>query len=270
MAALAASQLFSFTPSETLPTIHPSNHSPLVPMKRLLATVLTGASLAVALCLSLPQNALARPSSGWVSTTIEGGSANLRSSPSTRSNILATLRNGSSFSIVNERFDTAGYRWYQARPSTTNLSSSVWIRSDLVSFTPAFSAQPRLSCDTAIAETENSIKAVVNTRIISRNQQPNGYTDGPTANRPNSVNFILAGSGGENILASPVFMNQMATQLIENCPDTASVMFSVGETDNNYLNYGIMAERMVRPFQCKLGPNSDRAYNIKWGEQICL
>jgi hypothetical protein len=261
--------MLPITHIKTFLKITPQNHYPKIVMKRLFATVLTGASLAVALCLSLPQNALARPSSGWVSTTIEGGSANLRSSPSTRSAILATLRNGSSFSIVNERFDTAGYRWYQARPSTTNLASSVWIRSDLVSFTPAFSAQPRLSCDTAIAETESSLKRVENTRIVRRTQQPISRSDGP-ANRPNHMSFVLEGSGGNNILASPVFMNQMATQIIENCPDTASVLFGLEDTDNNYINYGLMPERLVRPFQCKQGANSDRTYTIKWGEQICL
>lgn len=237
-------------------------------MKRLFATVLTGASLAVALCLSMPQNAFARPSQGWVSTNTNGGSANLRSSPSTRAGVLGTLRNGSPFSIVNERFDTVGYRWYQVRPSTTNFTASVWIRSDLVSFTPTFPAQARLSCNTAIAETEKSLKAVSNTRIDSRRQNSHGYLDGP-ANRPNAYSFILAGSGGSNILASPVFMNQMATQIIENCPDTALVQFSVGETDGNYINYGLMPERLVRPFQCKLGAESDRD-SAKWGEQICL
>jgi hypothetical protein len=254
---------------KTFLKITPQNHRPKIVMKRLFAAALTGASLTVALCLSLPQNALARPSSGWVSTNLEGGSANLRSSPSTRSNILATLRNGSSFSIVNERFDTAGYRWYQARPSTTHLASSVWIRSDLVSFTPAFPAQPRLSCNTAIAETERSLKAVADTRIVRRTRQPHARSDGPI-NRPNSFSLILEGSGGNNILASPVFMNQMATQLIENCPDTASVLFGLEDTDNNYINYGLMPERLVRPFQCKRGANSDRADTIKWGEQICL
>jgi hypothetical protein len=243
-------------------------------MKRLFATVLTGASFAVALCFFIPQSALARPLQGWVATTLEGGSANLRALPSTSANVLATLRNGSSFSIVNERIDV-GYRWYQVRPTAVNLTANVWIRSDLVSFAAPFAAQPRLSCNEAIAQTETSLKAIANTRIISRSQRRHGYPDGPS-NRPNSYGFTLAGSGGNNILASPVLMNRMAVELIENCPDTGLVTFSLGETDSQYVNYGFMPERLVRPFQCKVVATEDGSANesasgsAKWGEQICL
>ncbi len=235
-------------------------------MKRLFSSLLTGGFLAIALCL-LPQITWARPSQGWVSTHTEGGSANLRASFSTSANIVATLRNGSPFNIVNERIDV-GYRWYQVQPTTLNLTSNVWIRSDLVSFAAPFAAQPRLSCETAIAETETSIRNVTNARITSRNQRPHGYSNGPV-NRPNGYSFILAGSGGSNILASPVMMNRMASKLIENCADTGLVTFSAGETDGNYVNYGAMPERLVRPFQCKIGAESDRT-PVKWGEQICL
>ncbi len=236
-------------------------------MKRLFTALLAGASLALTLSLSIPQSALARPSQGWVATTTEGGSANLRATPSTSANILATLRNGSPFNIVNERIDV-GYRWYQVQPTTINLTSNVWIRADLVSFAAPYAAQPRLSCDGAIAETETSLRSVTNTRITSRNQRPHGYSNGP-ANRPNGYSFILAGSGGGNILASPVMMNRLAAKLIENCADTGLVTFSVGETDGNYVNYGAMPERLVRPFQCKVGAGSDHT-PAKWGEQICL
>ncbi len=234
----------------------------------LLSSLLVGASCAIAFNISTPQSAWARPDRGWVSTTIDGGSANLRSAPTTSAGVLATLRNGSPFNIVNERFDTAGYRWYQAQPTTINLTNSLWIRSDLVSFVAPFPASPRLSCDAAIAQTEQQIRAVPNTQITTRNQRPHGYTDGP-ANRPSSFTFILGGSGGSNILASPVLMNSMASQLIENCASTGLVAFSVGANDDNFTNYGLMPERLVRPFQYKLGPDSERS-PAQWGEQIRL
>ncbi|PZO59521.1 MAG: hypothetical protein DCF15_03755 [Phormidesmis priestleyi] len=241
-------------------------------MKRLLTNLLSsllfGAGCATALNLATPQSAWASPERGWVSTTLDGGSANLRAAPTTGAGVLATLRNGSPFNIISERFDAAGYKWYQAQPTTINLTNSLWIRSDLVSLVAPFPATPRLSCDAAIAQTEQQIRAVPNTRIETRNQRSHGYTDGP-ANRPSSFTFILAGSGGNNVLASPVLMNAMASKLIENCATTGLVAFSVGAGDSNYLNYGAMPERLVRPFQCKLGPNSDRG-PAKWGEQICL
>ncbi|MGB3299705.1 MAG: SH3 domain-containing protein [Phormidesmis sp.] len=235
-------------------------------MKRLLTSVLAIASLATTLCLAMPNSAQARPSSGWVATTLDGGAANLRSAPSTNASVLATIRNGSRFSIVNERFDAAGYRWYQIAPETFNPTSVTWIRSDLVSFAAPFAAQPRLSCDAAIAATEKSIRGVSNTRIATRNQLAHGYRDAP-AGRGNSYSFILAGGGSKSVLASPVLMNSLAAQLIENCPGTGLVAFSAGGGD--YINYGVMPERLVRPFQCKLGANSDRG-PAEWGEQICL
>ncbi len=227
-------------------------------------------TLALSLVLGLPltQSAFARPATGWVSTTLEGGGANLRAAPSTNAAISATARNGTRFSIVNEQVDSAGYRWYQVQPEAVTPTSAVWLRSDLISFVPPFPAQPRLGCDRAIAETEKTLRAVANTQIRTRNQQPHGYPNGPAA-RPDSFSYILTGTGADNILASPVFMNQMATQLIENCSQIGLVSFSDSPTDGSYINYGSMPDRLVRPFQCKLGPNSDRG-PAQWGESICL
>ncbi|MGC1308405.1 MAG: SH3 domain-containing protein [Phormidesmis sp.] len=238
------------------------------PFSHRVSQLLLGAGLMLAISLSLTQQASAIPPAGWVSTTIDGGVANLRATPSTSASVQATAANGSRFSIVAEQFDSAGYRWYQVRPDGVTPTSAVWIRADLVSFAPPFPAQPRLSCDSAIAATEKTLRAVPNTTIRTRDQRPHGYANGP-ADRPDSYSYQLSGSGAPNVLASPVLMNQLAAQLIENCPRTGLISFSDGPTDGNYTNYGAMPQRMVRPFQCKLGPNSDRG-PAQWGESICL
>jgi hypothetical protein len=237
-------------------------------MKRLLTSLLAGAGLAVALCAALPQSAIARPSEGWVSTTIDGGSANLRAAPSTSAAVVRTLRNGSLFSIVNERFDRAGYRWYQVMPTTANPASAVWLRSDLVSFAAPLPAQPSATCDVAIAQAETRLSAVSDTRILALRPIWHGYTNGPT-DRPSGYNVTLGGSGGANILASPVFMNGIAASLLGNCPTAGLVSFSMGDTDSEYVNYGWMPERLVRPFQCKIGPGAHSG-PVRWGESICL
>lgn len=236
-------------------------------MKRLIS-LLTGAGLTAALCLALPQHAFARPADGWVSTTLDGGGANLRAAPSTNSAIQATAVNGTRFSIVDQQNDQAGYRWYQVRPVSVNPTSPVWIRSDLVSFAAPIAAQPQRSCGEAIAQTEQRLRTFPNTEIRTRTQRPHGYSDGP-AGRPDSYSFILTGSGAPSILASPAVMNSMAAQLIENCSEAGLVSFSATPTDSGYANYGWMPGRLVRPFQCRLGTNSDRP-PAKWGEQICL
>lgn len=225
-------------------------------------------TLALSFGLLLSQNAFARPATGWVSTTLEDGAVNLRTSPSTSAAISATARNGTRFSIVNERTDSTGYRWYQVQPEAVTPTSAVWLRSDLVSFVPPFPAQPRLSCEGAIAETEKTLRGVANLQIRTRDQRPHGYSGGPTT-RPDIVSYILTGSGANDVLASPVFMNQMAAQLIENCPQIGLVSFGDSPTDSSYTTYGWMPGRLVRPFQCRLGPNSDRG-PVRWGERICL
>lgn len=225
-------------------------------------------TLALSLGLPLSKSAFARPTIGWVSTTIEDGAANLRASPSTNAAISATAQNGTRFSIVDQQSDSVGYRWYQVQPEAVTPTSAVWLRSDLVSLVPPFPAQPRLSCDEAIAATEKTIRDVANLQIRTRDQRPHSFPNGPT-DRPDSVSYILTGSGADNVLASPVFMNQMAAQLIENCPQIALVSFSDSPTDSGYATYGWMPGRLVRPFQCRLGPNSDRG-PVQWGARICL
>lgn len=240
-----------------------------------------GAGLALALVLTATQQAVARPTTGWVSTTIEGGSANLRSGPSLSNPVQTTARNGSRFQILNEQFDSVGYRWYQVRPDSVTLASAVWVRSDLVSFTAPFAAQPRIDCASATNETITRITAVPGTVFSTRAPTPHGYTDGPTA-KPNGISYVLDGSGAANILASPVFMNSLATLQIENCPQVGLVTFSEGtvdafstdlenlsDSDASFINYGAMPGRLVRPFQCKVGPGSDRG-PARWGEMICL
>lgn len=237
-----------------------------------------GTGLALALVLTAAQQALSRPTTGWVSTTIEGGSANLRSGPSLGNPVQTTARNGSRFQILNEQFDRVGYRWYQVRPDAVAPASAVWIRSDLASFTAPFAAQPRIGCASAIEETITRITAVPGTVFSTRDLNPHGYTDGPTA-KPNGISYVLDGSGAANILASPVFMNSLATLQIENCPQVGLITFSegtvdafsvgLGDSDASFINYGAMPERLVRPFQCKAGPGSDRG-PARWGEMICL
>lgn len=190
-----------------------------------------------------------------------------------------TARNGSRFQILNEQFDRVGYRWYQVRPDAVTLASAMWMRSDLASFTAPFATQPRTDCASAFNDAITKITAVPPSTIFSNNgDTPHGYAGGPTT-RPNSTSFILDGSGAANILASPVFMNSLATQIIENCPQIGLVAFGEGTidafgasrsgSDANFINYGAMPERLVRPFQCKVGPGADRG-PVRWGEMICL
>ena len=233
----------------------------------LCSKLLLGASLSVSLAFAFAESAAARPAVGWVATTTDGGSANLRSGPSTNTAVQATARNGSRFDIVNEQFDATGYRWYQVRPTAVMPTATVWLRADLVSFTAPFAAQPKQSCAAAVDATIQRLTAVTGTVFRAQEPVAHGYPDGPT-NRPNSLRYGLSGSGAANILASPVFMNSLATNLIENCPQIGLVNIGADGSDA-FINYGAMPERLVRPFQCKLGPDA-RQGPVSWGQSICL
>ena len=233
----------------------------------LCSKLLLGASLSVSLAFAFAESAAARPAVGWVATTTDGGSANLRSGPSTNTAVQATARNGSRFDIVNEQFDATGYRWYQVRPNALTPTATVWLRADLVSFTAPFAAQPKQSCGDTVDATIQRLTAVAGTVFRAQEPVAHGYLDGPT-NRPNSLRYGLSGSGAANILASPVFMNSLATNLIENCPQIGLVNIGADGSDA-FINYGAMPERLVRPFQCKLGPDA-RQGPVSWGQSICL
>ncbi len=236
-------------------------------MKRLIASLLTVASLTTALSMALAQRASAMPQKGWVSTTIEGGVANLRSGPSINTATQVTAANGSPFSIVREQKDSAGYTWYQVRLAASVMpTSDVWLRSDLVSLVAPIAAQPQISCDNAIAQTESKIRSVFNTQIGTRTLDDHNYS-GNVPSRPDSFRFVLTNEGANSVLASPVLMNQLAAQLIESCQTVGLVTFTTASDLTNNASYGYMPERMVRPFSCRTGSTSVAP---DWGEKVCF
>ncbi|MEL6603003.1 MAG: SH3 domain-containing protein [Cyanobacteria bacterium J06614_10] len=237
-------------------------------MKRLLTGLMAAAS-----CLSplvvLSDDALAQPRQGWVATTLEEGVANLRSRPSTAAETQATIRNGQSFSILDTQTDDIGYEWHQIRPSGVTPTSPVWIRSDLVSFAPPLAAEPTISCDSAIAQVEDELRSLPNVQIAERRQNRHFYTVNVPQDRTGMSSFSLAGTGAASVMASTVLMNQMAAQIVENCPTTGLVTFFREGDPDGYIHFGYMPENMVRPFQCRKG--SDRNDGPPdWGARNCL
>ncbi len=235
--------------------------------RRLLTGFVTAAALSAAFW-TLPQRALAQPAEGWVSTTLAGGFANLRSQPNATADIQATARNGSRFSILESTTDEAGYVWYQIRPSSVAPTVPVWVRSDLVSFVAPIAAQPRKGCDVAIAHVEDQIRSVSNVQITARSQGTHGYQVNAPSGRPELAAFRLDGSGAENLMASTVLMNGMAAQVIENCPTTGIVSFSSPNSADSYIHFGYMPENTVRHFQCRRGPDSSEGAP-NWGDRNC-
>lgn len=213
--------------------------------------------------------AIAATQWAWVSPSMADSTVNLRSGPGTEFSIQLSSPLGTRLIVLGSQRQPLGNRdlWYQVR-SPKNEQEKVWIRSDFLSFTAPFQAQPQQSCEGAIAQTKERLGAVPKNQLLKQTTGNHGYLDGPPQ-RPKSFALILQGSGAANVLASPVFMNQLASNLMENCLTLGLVSYSIGETDSGYLNYGLMPGRLVRPFQCKTGPDFDHGPS-NWGQQICL
>ena len=151
--------------------------------------------------------------------------------------------------------------------SSVTPTSDVWLRSDLVSLVAPIAAQPQISCDNAIAQTESKIRSVYNTQISARTLNGHGYSGNVPSDRPDSFRFVLANEGAKSVLASPVLMNQLSAQLIESCPSVGLVTFATASDLANNAAYGYMPGRIVRPFSCT---NNSAAVGPSWGEKVCF
>lgn len=232
------------------------------------ASGVTSAVVIAATVLGLPKAAAAAPTQGWISTTLEGGVANLRSQPQSTAPVQATARNGSAFDILGDRTDEVGYTWFQIRPAGITPTEQTWVRSDLVSFAEPIAAAPTMSCDGAIVQVETQLRAVPNVSILQRRSSQHFYRNNVPSDRQGMASFDLGGSGAASVMASRVLMNQMAAQIIENCPETGLVSFLSDDYEDGYIHYGYMPEGTVRPFQCRRDVN--RNTNLPdWGERIC-
>ncbi|AFY58933.1 hypothetical protein Riv7116_6606 [Rivularia sp. PCC 7116] len=76
--------------------------------------------------------------------------------------------------------------------------------------------------------------------------------------------FTVGGSGGKNIVYSPVFMSKISKNIISNCNNIGSVKFEVDQTDNR-VAYGLVKDS-VKKFDCTSPTAKSK---LKWGEISC-
>ncbi|MBV6624609.1 MAG: hypothetical protein KI793_17010 [Rivularia sp. (in: Bacteria)] len=82
--------------------------------------------------------------------------------------------------------------------------------------------------------------------------------------RSTQYQFTVGGSGGKNIMYSPVFMTKISKNIISNCNNIGSVKFEVDQTDNR-IAYGLVKDS-VKKFDCTAASANSK---LKWGEISC-
>ena len=130
----------------------------------------------------------------------------------------------------------------------------------------SFSKAPKLTassnCKDAVKKAERMLENA-KTRVITEKQKH--YYKNPPSNRHFSYSFALMGAGSKNVLNSPVFLNNITTNIISNCKDIGMVGFGIYATDTIY-SFGLMNDGKVREFRCKRPFSSEPP----WGYVPCF
>ena len=127
-------------------------------------------------------------------------------------------------------------------------------------------------CSEAIAEVEQQLQTVHQTKIELSQMNDNNASITPFEDRPNQYEFGLRG----DVLQSPETLNSLATQIIDNCDSVSSVSFGAWQSDMIQI-YGLIPDGKVSMFECPLPPGSsppspeDEQYTeLVWGEHCSL
>ena len=122
-------------------------------------------------------------------------------------------------------------------------------------------------CVDAISSVESQLKSDRNLTIESSQINDRNAFGTPPEGRPHQYAFGMGGSAVEGVMSSPVFLNSLATQVINNCNSISSVSFGLWQSGLVSV-YGLLPSGEVEPFKCpedyEFNPDTDR--DLVWGE----
>lgn len=120
-------------------------------------------------------------------------------------------------------------------------------------------------CQAAIDGSKSEVASIsgIGVNKSSKNDISNIYQDIPKQ-RSSEYKFTVGGTGGKNIMYSPVFMTDISKNIIENCNNIGSVKFEVDQTDNR-IAYGLVKDS-VKKFDCTAPKDNSK---LKWGQVSC-
>ena len=122
-------------------------------------------------------------------------------------------------------------------------------------------------CVNAISSVESQLQSDRNITLEQSEINNRNAPGTPPEGRPNQYAFGMGGSAVEGVMSSPVFLNSLATQVIDNCSSISSVSFGLWQSGFVSV-YGLLPSGEVEPFKCpedyEFNPDTDR--DLVWGE----
>lgn len=131
-------------------------------------------------------------------------------------------------------------------------------------------------CRSAIASVENQLKSDRNLTIeLSQIERLQYHPDHPEG-RPNGYKVGMKGDAAFSVLGSPVLLNSLSTEIINNCNSVSLADFGIYQT-GNVRTFGLMSNGEVEEFQCPadyddypiLGSDGQLQFyprDLTWGE----
>ncbi len=122
-------------------------------------------------------------------------------------------------------------------------------------------------CRSAIASVEKQLKTnhqlKINISLINKHKY---YPEHPQG-RPNIYGFSMSGDAARSVMSSPVLINSLAKQIINNCNSISVVSFNIYQTDITQY-YGLVSDNKVDSFKCPKDYDDYPIYprELSWGE----
>lgn len=125
------------------------------------------------------------------------------------------------------------------------------------------STDTRSACRSSVALAQIKLSSFKNVQLLRSEKFRHEYSDYPDG-RHSGYKFVFHGTDVRNVLASPVFLTTISTDIISNCKDIGIVTFGKYRTDH-FETYGLLRNNKVASFQC-INPSK----KLSWGEVNCF
>jgi hypothetical protein len=130
------------------------------------------------------------------------------------------------------------------------------------------STDSRSACRSAFALAQIKLSSLKNVHLLRSEKFSHNYSDYPDG-RHSGYKFVFHGTDVRNVLASPVFLTTISTDIISNCKDIGIVEFGKYQTDN-INTYGLLRNNKVTSFQCINPTKKPSTKKPSWGEVTCV
>lgn len=120
-------------------------------------------------------------------------------------------------------------------------------------------------CHKQVDISKRQITQIKDLELIEASTDRYSYAEsGRPENFTHSINFVVEGKGGSNLMTSPALQKSIASDIMAQCSKVGSVVFTANNSDWVEI-VGKMADGSIRAFECGTGLSDE-----PWGTQVCL